>query len=104
MKAIELPMHHSSIYKWQLQIMWTHALDTLWQNIWVPYRAPKDNAFLWQIVLRVIATNGWRFVGDSLIHQEMMLVHGVFVLISGQTKTSFIIFKNAQMLQIFDHG
>jgi hypothetical protein len=37
------------------------------RNTWLPYRAAKENCFLWQILYRVPATQKWRFLELSRI-------------------------------------
>lgn len=57
----ELSEHHSSITKWQQQIWWMENPMRLWSRIWVPHWSLKENAFLWQVSSRIIATNGWHY-------------------------------------------
>lgn len=51
---------HSAITKWELQLNCSIPAD-IWTSTWLLYRSAIENAFLWQLIYRVIATQRWRF-------------------------------------------
>lgn len=53
-------VRHKALGKWETQL---NALipENVWMTTWLPGRSSCENAFLWQLVYRVIATQRWRF-------------------------------------------
>lgn len=43
-----------TIQKWETRMGSSLPL-TIWQDKWLPYRAAKENAFLWQILFQALA-------------------------------------------------
>jgi hypothetical protein len=54
------PILHSAILKWQGRTNWTPNMRQLWRETWWPYRSQKENAFLWQIIYQIPATQKWQ--------------------------------------------
>jgi hypothetical protein len=51
---------HKALRKWQVSTGWSANLRKVWKETWVPFRAAKENCFLWQILYRTPATEQWR--------------------------------------------
>lgn len=51
---------HPAIQKWETDLG-CQLPDSIWEERWLPFRAAKENAFLWQIVFCAFATLSWRF-------------------------------------------
>lgn len=58
--ASELPEIHSALRRWSETLRWDPSDFNLWSTIWLPYRAQKENTFLWKVAYQVPATNAWR--------------------------------------------
>lgn len=43
--AGEFPPIHANISKWSRELRWVPDADSLWRNIWLPYRSNKENTF-----------------------------------------------------------
>lgn len=54
---------HINLTKWTTDLMWQPDIDTLWKDIWRPFRNPVESCFLWQIIYRISATNHWQYPG-----------------------------------------
>lgn len=53
---------HPAIRKWESQLS-VRLPEHIWHNTWLPFRAAKENTFLWLIIYRAIATLSWVFPG-----------------------------------------
>jgi hypothetical protein len=54
------PGAHRSLQRWRRHYRWEPDWRKVWRNTWLPYRAAKENCFLWQILYRSPATQQWR--------------------------------------------
>lgn len=51
---------HTAHLKWEMSLA-QPLPENIWSSIWIQYRGASENAFLWQLLYRVIATQHWRF-------------------------------------------
>jgi hypothetical protein len=61
LQAPEQVVMHKSLQKWKRYVDSKPDLRRLWQQTWVSWRSAKENAFLWQMLYWVPATQHWRF-------------------------------------------
>lgn len=60
MLAQQRQIRHPTLAKWEADLA-RQVPETIWASTWISYRGTAENAFMWQLLYRVITTQPWRY-------------------------------------------